>query len=89
MNFPVGLCQDTAPGTGEPSGSRLAGEPLTFVELEGLAITMSDFEAAIPHVQPAVKREGFATLPDVTWADVGALEEVLLVRCLDEFVCGE
>jgi ribosome biogenesis ATPase len=39
---------------------------------------MADFEAAIPHVQPSIKREGFATLPDVTWADVGALDEVSL-----------
>lgn len=27
-------------------------------------------------VQPSAKREGFATVPDVTWNDVGALEAV-------------
>lgn len=27
-------------------------------------------------VQPSAKREGFATVPDVTWDDVGALEAV-------------
>jgi len=27
-------------------------------------------------VQPSAKREGFATIPDVTWADVGALKDV-------------
>lgn len=27
-------------------------------------------------VQPTAKREGFATIPDVTWDDVGALEDV-------------
>lgn len=78
--------QEVSPSTGEPSGSRLAGGPLTLAELQGLAITMADFEGAIPHVQPAVKREGFATLPDVTWADVGALEEVLLTHCLGKVV---
>lgn len=42
----------------------------------GLAITMADFEAAITRVQPSVRREGFTTTPDVTWADVGSLGEV-------------
>jgi ribosome biogenesis ATPase len=37
---------------------------------------MADFEAAIGKVQPSVRREGFATTPDVTWDDVGALQEV-------------
>lgn len=44
----------------------------------GLAITMGDFEAAIAKVQPSVRREGFTTTPDVTWADVGSLGEVCL-----------
>ena len=47
-----------------------------LTELEGLAITMPDFEAAIPKVQPSVRREGFTTTPDVTWEDVGSLDEV-------------
>eukprot|EP00963_Diacronema_lutheri_P013364 scaffold2636_cov340-Pavlova_lutheri.AAC.26 len=50
--------------------------PLGPSELEGLAITMLDFEAALKRVQPSLQREGFATVPDVTWADVGALSEV-------------
>jgi hypothetical protein len=44
-------------------------------ELSGLAITMADFEEAIGKVQPSVRREGFATTPDVTWDDVGSLVE--------------
>ena len=27
-------------------------------------------------MQPSAKREGFATVPDTTWADVGALQHV-------------
>ena len=27
-------------------------------------------------VQPSAKREGFVTVPDVTWGDIGALKEV-------------
>lgn len=50
--------------------------PLTPEQLQGLAISMDDFTAAVARVQPSVRREGFATTPDVTWADVGALDEV-------------
>ena len=34
---------------------------------------MSDFEAGLDKVQPSARREGFATIPDVSWDDVGAL----------------
>jgi ribosome biogenesis ATPase len=39
-------------------------------------ITMAHFKTAVSHVQPASKREGFSTIPDTTWANVGALEDV-------------
>lgn len=39
-------------------------------------ITMDDFIAALAHVQPSAKREGFATIPDTTWSNVGALRDV-------------
>ena len=51
-------------------------EPLTEEQLEPLCITMADFQAAVAVVKPSSKREGFASIPDVTWADVGALEGV-------------
>ena len=41
-----------------------------------LYITMGDFQMALTKVQPSAKREGFATVPNVTWADIGALESV-------------
>jgi ribosome biogenesis ATPase len=50
--------------------------PLSSSQIAELAITMSDFEQAIKKVQPSSKREGFATIPDVTWADIGALENI-------------
>lgn len=56
--------------------------PAAATELTGLAITMADFEGAIAKVQPSVRREGFATTPDVTWDDVGSLIEVgAALRC--------
>ena len=42
----------------------------------GLFLSMDDFVAAIKKVQPSSKREGFATVPAVTWEDIGALFDV-------------
>ncbi|CAF1090058.1 unnamed protein product [Rotaria sordida] len=39
-------------------------------------ITMNDFRIALKSVQPSSKREGFATVPDVTFDDIGALKDV-------------
>lgn len=50
--------------------------PLSAEQLSDLSITQEDFVTAIPKVQPSAKREGFATVPDVTWEDVGALSEL-------------
>ncbi len=49
--------------------------PLAEEQLSELSITNADFVQALPMVQPSSKREGFATVPDVTWADIGALAE--------------
>lgn len=51
-------------------------ETLSEEELVGLSILMSDFQEALSRVQPSAKREGFATVPDVTWENVGALQEI-------------
>lgn len=56
---------------------RLRGvERLSDAQLAHLSVSESDFRAALHKVQPSGTREGFAMVPDVTWADVGALEEV-------------
>jgi ribosome biogenesis ATPase len=47
--------------------------PLTPEQLAPLLITPDDFMHALKQVQPSAQREGFATVPDVTWADIGAL----------------
>ena len=41
-----------------------------------ISITNNDFLQALPKIQPSSKREGFATIPDTTWADIGALRPV-------------
>lgn len=50
--------------------------PLTEEQLEPLSITFDDFINALPTIQPTAKREGFATIPDVTWDNVGALNKI-------------
>lgn len=50
--------------------------PLTEAQLSPLNIQYPDFIQALKHVQPSSKREGFATIPDVSWADIGALYHI-------------
>lgn len=50
-------------------------EPLTPSQLDPIAITNADYLVALPTIQPSSKREGFATVPDVSWADIGALHD--------------
>uniref|UniRef100_A0A8D0HJG8 Nuclear VCP like n=1 Tax=Sphenodon punctatus TaxID=8508 RepID=A0A8D0HJG8_SPHPU len=51
-------------------------DPLAEEQLQKLCIEMNDFIDALSSVQPSAKREGFVTVPDVTWADIGALEDI-------------
>lgn len=45
-------------------------------DLKDMYITLDDFTDAIKLVQPSAKREGFITVPDVTWDDIGALQDI-------------
>lgn len=42
-------------------------------EANPVMVSNADFFTALPKIQPSSKREGFATIPDTTWADIGAL----------------
>jgi ribosome biogenesis ATPase len=78
---------DTTPGKPNPSDSTVRElrslvrraeqvdrpEPVGF---DCLILQMRAFLAVFPHVQPSSKREGFATVPDTTWDDIGALDDV-------------
>ncbi|CAM6031791.1 unnamed protein product, partial [Sphagnum compactum] len=50
--------------------------PITRSELIGFCTTMQDFVHALKLVQPSAKREGFITVPDVTWDDIGSLADI-------------
>ncbi|TKY71351.1 Cell division control protein 48-like C [Spatholobus suberectus] len=49
-------------------------EPWLPEEIDKLAIKMSDFEEAVKVVQPSSRREGFSSIPNVKWEDVGGLD---------------
>ncbi|KAJ0873321.1 putative AAA+ ATPase domain, ATPase, AAA-type, core, AAA ATPase, AAA+ lid domain-containing protein [Helianthus annuus] len=53
-------------------------------EMDNLSITMFDFEAAAKLVQPSSKREGFTSIPNVKWEDIGGLE--MLRREFNEYL---
>eukprot|EP01105_Mastigella_eilhardi_P001031 TRINITY_DN1130_c0_g1_i1.p1 TRINITY_DN1130_c0_g1~~TRINITY_DN1130_c0_g1_i1.p1 ORF type:complete len:881 (-),score=184.44 TRINITY_DN1130_c0_g1_i1:103-2487(-) len=63
---------------------RAMKDPLSEEMLSTMYITMADFDIAVTRVQPSAKREGFSTIPDVSWSNVGALREVRaeLQRCV-------
>ncbi|BGP37189.1 Ribosome bioproteinsis ATPase rix7 [Rhodotorula kratochvilovae] len=49
---------------------------LTADQLSSIALTNADFVRALSIVQPSSQREGFTTVPDVSWDDLGALDAV-------------
>lgn len=50
--------------------------PLSDEELNSLCIMRDDFMQALKFVQPSAKREGFITVPGVTWNDIGSLQDI-------------
>jgi ribosome biogenesis ATPase len=36
---------------------------------------VAEIMLALKEIQPSAQREGFITVPDVTWSDIGALHE--------------
>ncbi|KAJ3681225.1 hypothetical protein LUZ60_015714 [Juncus effusus] len=58
--------------------------PWDEAEMESLSITLADFEEAVKMVQPSLRREGFSSIPNVTWDDVGGLN--LLRKVFDRYI---
>jgi ribosome biogenesis ATPase len=50
--------------------------PLNAIPENKYTLTMRHLLEAVTNVQPSSKREGFSTIPDTTWAHIGALEDV-------------
>ena len=53
----------------------LEAEEIDAETLERLEVTETDFKHALKGIEPSALREVFVEVPDVTWADVGGLED--------------
>jgi len=53
----------------------MEGDKIDAETLETLEVTEPDFRAALHEIDPSALREVFVETPDVTWDDVGGLEE--------------
>ncbi|OAV96265.1 hypothetical protein PTTG_03470 [Puccinia triticina 1-1 BBBD Race 1] len=49
---------------------------LSSEQLDRIRINQLDFERALNELQPSCKREGFSTIPDTTWSQIGAMNSV-------------
>lgn len=47
-----------------------------LLDLDNIYIEIDDFMKASKRVQPSAQREGFSTVPNTSWGDVGALVNV-------------
>lgn len=45
-------------------------------KLNGFSVKFDELKEAVKRVQPSAMREGFTTIPNVSWSDIGALEDV-------------
>jgi transitional endoplasmic reticulum ATPase len=54
----------------------LDAEFIPFDLLTRLEVTMDDFLEALTEVEPSALREVFTEVPDVTWDDIGGMEDV-------------
>ncbi|GAA5850820.1 hypothetical protein JCM8547_009098 [Rhodosporidiobolus lusitaniae] len=61
-----------------PIASFLRRHPTALPDslLSTISLTNTDFSLALSIVQPSSQREGFTTVPNVTWDDLGALSDV-------------
>ncbi|KAF4460736.1 Ribosome biogenesis ATPase RIX7 [Fusarium albosuccineum] len=50
--------------------------PEPFPEPPDVPLTQEDFKAAIKDFTPSLRKEGFTVIPNVTWTQVGALQDV-------------
>ncbi|KAI5928286.1 P-loop containing nucleoside triphosphate hydrolase protein [Camillea tinctor] len=70
----------------------VTNNPLEVSERGSILITMKHLSEAVKKVQPSAKREGFTTIPDTTWDQVGSLRdarEQLTMSIVDPIDCPE
>ncbi|MGA2700021.1 MAG: CDC48 family AAA ATPase [Isosphaeraceae bacterium] len=53
-----------------------ASKNIPYERLRSLEVRMSDFEGALREIEPSAIREVFVEIPNVTWEEVGGLDDV-------------
>jgi len=71
------LCREAGLSALRRNTSMLADHRAAFrLHADQLTVARSDFEHALAHVRPSALRETLISRPDVTWADVGGLDDL-------------
>jgi transitional endoplasmic reticulum ATPase len=71
------LCREAGLSALRRNTSMLADHRAAFrLHTDHIVVARSDFEHALAHVRPSALRETLISRPDVTWADVGGLDEL-------------
>ncbi|MBN1431947.1 MAG: CDC48 family AAA ATPase [Methanomicrobiaceae archaeon] len=52
------------------------GEDIPLEIIEKIKVTRNDFDEALKHVEPSAMREVLVEIPNISWDDIGGLEEV-------------
>jgi transitional endoplasmic reticulum ATPase len=72
------LCREAAMATlrGVLQGADARLRELPYETIAGLEVTMREFREALAEVEPSAIREVFVETPNVSWDDIGGLEDV-------------
>ncbi|RMG47179.1 MAG: AAA family ATPase [Acidobacteria bacterium] len=71
------LCREAGLNAMRRSASALTDPRRAFrIQPEAITIEKADFQMARSQVQPSALRETLITVPDVSWEDIGGLEEI-------------
>ena len=71
------LCRDAGLSRLRRSAGNLSDHRAAFrIPLQDLRVEREDFEVALSQIRPSALRETLISIPDVSWSDIGGLEEV-------------
>src|SRR3954466_1394918 len=71
------LCRDAGLSRLRRSAGNLADHRAAFrIPLQDLRVEREDFEIALSQIRPSALRETLISIPDVSWSDIGGLDEV-------------
>jgi transitional endoplasmic reticulum ATPase len=71
------LCRDAGLSRLRRSAGNLQDHRAAFrIPMQDMRVDREDFEVALSQIRPSALRETLISIPDVSWSDIGGLEEV-------------